>query len=163
MHIVIAISEDDYKEVKDDTYSGTLFENRVFSAIANGTLLPKGHGRLIDADALIYRQTHHGNYYTPFELIDRNDLDNAPTIIEADRDRLLQAIVDIKAEIDKRYDIIKPYDIQYAYGLDEALAIIDKHTSGDVHALEQEPICPSRGIDCEDCPAYENCKDGETV
>lgn len=39
MQIVIDISEDDYKEVQEDTYSGTPFENRVFSAIANGTLL----------------------------------------------------------------------------------------------------------------------------
>ena len=53
MHIVIEISEEDYKEVRKDTYSGTSFENRVFSAIDNGTPLPKGHGRLIDADSLI--------------------------------------------------------------------------------------------------------------
>lgn len=53
MQIVIEISEDDYKEVKEDTYSGTSFENRVFSAIANGTPLPKGHGALIDVDKII--------------------------------------------------------------------------------------------------------------
>lgn len=40
MQIVIEISEDDYKEVKEDTYSGTPFENRVFSAITNGTPIP---------------------------------------------------------------------------------------------------------------------------
>ena len=32
-----------------------------------------------------------------------------------------------------------------------------------ISALEQKPICPSAGIDCEDCPAYEkkmgHCKD----
>ena len=40
MKIVIDIPEDDYKEVKEDTSnSGTPFENRVFSAIANGTPL----------------------------------------------------------------------------------------------------------------------------
>ena len=59
-------------------------KNILIKAIGNGTPLPKGHGRLIDADALMYRQTHHGNYYTPFELIDSNGLDNALTIIEAD-------------------------------------------------------------------------------
>lgn len=26
-------------------------------------------------------------------------------------------------------------------------------------ALSQEPICPSHGIDCEDCPAYDPCGD----
>lgn len=28
-----------------------------------------------------------------------------------------------------------------------------------IKALEQEPICPSHGIDCEDCPAQEPCDD----
>jgi hypothetical protein len=28
-----------------------------------------------------------------------------------------------------------------------------------IKALEQEPICPSHGIDCEDCPAYDPCGD----
>ena len=81
MQIVIDISEELYQMCRGCLGDADCIE----SAIANGTPLPKGHGRLIDADALIYRQTHHGNYYTPFELIDRNDLNNAPTIIEADK------------------------------------------------------------------------------
>jgi hypothetical protein len=52
-------------------------------SIANGTLLPKHHGDLIDRDALIYEQTHHCGYLTPFNLIDRDNLKNAITIIEA--------------------------------------------------------------------------------
>ena len=40
MQIVIDILEEDYKEVLKDTYSGTPFENRVFTAIANGTPIP---------------------------------------------------------------------------------------------------------------------------
>lgn len=52
--LMIKISEDDYKEVKEDTYSGTPFENRVFSAIANGVPLPKGHGvELVDIRPLM--------------------------------------------------------------------------------------------------------------
>ena len=27
-----------------------------------------------------------------------------------------------------------------------------------IKALSQEPICPSHGIDCEDCPAYDPCE-----
>lgn len=27
-----------------------------------------------------------------------------------------------------------------------------------IKALSQEPICPSHGIDCEDCPAYAPCE-----
>ena len=37
MKLLIDISEEDYKEVLKDTYSGTPFENRIFTAIANGT------------------------------------------------------------------------------------------------------------------------------
>lgn len=48
MQMVIKISEDDYKEVLKDAYSGTPFENRVFSAIQNGILLPEPHGRISD-------------------------------------------------------------------------------------------------------------------
>ena len=31
-----------------------------------------------------------------------------------------------------------------------------------IDTLEQEPICPSHGIDCEDCPAYDPCGDVKT-
>ena len=83
MQIVIDIPEELYKANHRGLEAEELWDLRI--AIKNGTPLPKGHGRLIDADALIYKQTHHGNYYTPFELIDRNGLNNAPTIIEADK------------------------------------------------------------------------------
>ena len=41
MQIIIDISEDDYKEVLKDAYSGTPFENKVFSTIQNGIPLNK--------------------------------------------------------------------------------------------------------------------------
>ena len=47
-------------------------------AIVTGTMIPKGHGRLIDADALNF----NADYNEP--LISKLDFDNAPTIIEAD-------------------------------------------------------------------------------
>lgn len=46
----------------------------VFNAIRNSTPLPKGHGRLIDADAVLVEP--FGNTY--------RDIDIAETIIEAD-------------------------------------------------------------------------------
>ena len=84
--LVIKIPEEIYKssQILDVKHEDVI--QIPLEVIANGTPLPKGHGRLIDADALTYRQTHHGNYYTPFELIDRNRLNNAPTIIEADNE-----------------------------------------------------------------------------
>lgn len=37
MKLIIDISEEEYKEVLEDTYSGTPFENKIFTIIANGT------------------------------------------------------------------------------------------------------------------------------
>lgn len=113
MKIVIELPEEDYKEVQEDTYSGTPFENRVFSAVANGTPLPKGHGRLIDADAFIKEKTEifcencdrrrgmkdgkltkHFVYDigdAPCRACDTGDMidyvEDAPTIIEADKEK----------------------------------------------------------------------------
>ena len=51
MQIVIDIPEDEYNIVKYGQY-GNINIDIVRKAIAKGTPLPKGHGRLIDADAL---------------------------------------------------------------------------------------------------------------
>ena len=37
MKLIIDISEEEYKEVLEDTYSGTPFENKIFTIIAKGT------------------------------------------------------------------------------------------------------------------------------
>lgn len=47
--------------------------------VRRGTPLPKGHGRLIDADALIF----NADYWDPY--ISKLDFDRATTIIEADK------------------------------------------------------------------------------
>lgn len=52
MKIVIDIPEEAYKVLKD-TYKNRTGGLVVPEAIANGIPLPKEHGRLIDADALI--------------------------------------------------------------------------------------------------------------
>lgn len=51
MQLVIDISEDSYKATCNGCMLPPDVEN-VVNAIKNGTPLPKGHGRLIDADAL---------------------------------------------------------------------------------------------------------------
>ena len=50
MQIVIDIPEQIYLNAKTDMLCGT---DVIVNAIKNGTPLPKGHGRLIDADAFI--------------------------------------------------------------------------------------------------------------
>lgn len=83
IELVIKISEEIYNHLLsrykyqniDDTGLSEL--DKVGVAIKNGTPLPNGHGRLIDADALIF----NADYYEP--LISKRDFDFAPTIIEA--------------------------------------------------------------------------------
>lgn len=80
MQIVINISEKMYESVMDGTYCGTLYQE-----LKNGTILPKGHGRLVDADEIdnnIYDLTRSMdlNYGQISEVVD-----TAPTIVKADR------------------------------------------------------------------------------
>ena len=49
IELVIRISEEEYEECKQYGYETNYYER----AIANGIPLPKGHGRLIDANALL--------------------------------------------------------------------------------------------------------------
>lgn len=53
-------------------------------AIANGTPLPKGHGRLIDADALKTKKKHSYNEFYE-NVVSVAEIDWAETIIEADK------------------------------------------------------------------------------
>lgn len=50
MQIVIDIPEETYKEIKEGFYDKNT--RKMAIAIGNGIPLPKGHGRLIDADEL---------------------------------------------------------------------------------------------------------------
>ena len=72
MKVVIEISEEEYKRMKEKKMFGnvTVWKN----AICNGTPLPKGHGRLVDVSE--YFKKEFGDA--------RKFLDNATTIIEAD-------------------------------------------------------------------------------
>lgn len=53
MTLVIKLDDETYKEVMNRTEFDTLLLGiKLIEAVQNGTLLPKEHGRLIDADAL---------------------------------------------------------------------------------------------------------------
>jgi hypothetical protein len=88
MQIVIDIPNKIYESVQDGTYCGTLYEE-----LKNGTLLPKGHGRLIDADKTILNICGRscgchleecGNDYPCFSV---TRISSAQTIIEADKEQ----------------------------------------------------------------------------
>jgi hypothetical protein len=69
--IVIKIPEDYYRKVQDGRVSVAMMR----TAIRNGTVLPKGHGRMIDESQITGTFTWDNGYIECF----------APTIIEADR------------------------------------------------------------------------------
>ena len=79
MKIVIDIDE----EVKNRLRFGITYSKDiqvVCEALNDGTPLPKGHGRLIDADALNRKDVNCAN-------VPMNFIDTAPTIIEADKEK----------------------------------------------------------------------------
>ena len=83
MQIIINIDEYDYKNLM-------LYRNHpvglhwLEQKVITGTPLPKGHGRLIDADVLCdYFWDNRSKLYTHKDL--QIVIDNIPTIIEADK------------------------------------------------------------------------------
>lgn len=106
MQIVINIGEHN-KNVIDRFVNGEGFEvlptpivDDVIRAVRNGTPLPKGHGRLIDADylrdvALLHNWHGNDKNYVPYSdrkgyRLREREVDeailNAPTIIKADKE-----------------------------------------------------------------------------
>lgn len=89
MQIVIDIPKRTYEQLKflrEQGFDG--FETIIDKAVANGTPLPKGHGRLIDADRLTRAEIIPLWYHLPNGDIacPKIDIDHAPTIIEADKE-----------------------------------------------------------------------------
>lgn len=91
VEVLIKLPKELYQMIKEDTL---LPKNcAINEAIQNGTVLPKGHGRLIDADKLRESQFYSFNLpenyahkigYKERNLECQTDIANAPTIIEAD-------------------------------------------------------------------------------
>ena len=89
MQIVIEIPNAMYEDIKSgkDGYS-----NYVHTAIRNGTSLPKGHGRLKDADAICKDiisalGIRDEKYLLEAEKAVYKRIKNASTIIEADMEK----------------------------------------------------------------------------
>jgi len=74
MQLVIDIPKEDYDFIKRTGYH----TQSLYNAIKDGTPLPKGHGRLVDADALNRKDVNCAN-------VPMNFIDTAPTIIEANK------------------------------------------------------------------------------
>jgi len=89
--ILIRLEDELYEQCKTTelTEENEGFDFHIIKSVANGTVLPKEHGRLIDADA--YKE----KVFRKFPCNDRDDMNirrltemavlNAPTVIEADK------------------------------------------------------------------------------
>ena len=98
MKYIIELPEEDKEKfdnaTKDDIYGSYYDYNSVIgNAIKNGTPLPKNHGRLIDADKLVYDCSLGGGGCDhicrcdgcSYNIIREHTINEAPTIIEADK------------------------------------------------------------------------------
>ena len=76
IQIIANIDEKDLKgviEYADDIGEWIGFAENIVNSVFTGEKLPKGHGRLIDADKLCID-------------IEWSDIENAPTIVQADKE-----------------------------------------------------------------------------
>lgn len=77
MQIVIDIPDEIYKDIESRDWKNTIWaRDSLMRYIHEGVVLPKHHGRLIDADRLM-RVDH---------IILESQVDNAPTVIDADKE-----------------------------------------------------------------------------
>ena len=78
MKLIIDIPESLYRYIKPRYWDWSpRYEDVLCAAVQKGTVLPKGHGRLIDADALL-KDRH--------KAIPVIHIIEAPTILEADKE-----------------------------------------------------------------------------
>ena len=82
MKLVIDIPEKDYETILNSGF--VPYECDIVYAIINGTPLPKGHGRLIDADALYESSRLCHTEEDGTACVEWREINDAPTIIEAD-------------------------------------------------------------------------------
>lgn len=86
MEIVIALP-DGYAEILPNVQNGSGASKIILNAVKNGVVLPKHHGRLIDADK--FNQTiNNADYDTYNDYSNTFDwIENAPTIIKAEKEK----------------------------------------------------------------------------
>lgn len=83
MQIVINIPYGHYLSIKDGYLKDCI--KATTEAIVNGTILPKGHGRLIDADEIQFENNEFDTYSDYSRAFDA--IDGAETIIGADKEQ----------------------------------------------------------------------------
>lgn len=84
VELVIKIPEEKLSIIKNKMYCG-IYDSDLYKAIANGTILPKGHGKLIDADAFERRCMFDSDIEDMQDVI--YALRDYKSIIEADKEQ----------------------------------------------------------------------------
>lgn len=86
MELVIKLSDKEYNELQSASYYN-FDKYTAYLAMKNGTPLPKGHGRLIDADELEECKEMMNDIMDESKYAIRmDDVRNVPTIIEAEEE-----------------------------------------------------------------------------
>lgn len=85
MQIVIDIPNSLYANISK-IQRGSIASKRILDCVRGGTTLPKGHGRLIDADELKKEYPHDTDWDYPVNTncFVVESIDNSPTIIDAE-------------------------------------------------------------------------------
>lgn len=85
MQIVIDVSEETIRKIKNELYCG-IDDPDLYKAMENGKPLPKGHGRLIDADKMTSELLTIDSNYAFLADWTLQVLDAQPIVIEAEED-----------------------------------------------------------------------------
>lgn len=90
MQIVIDISDEDYKRIKDMPDAFNSLTSRAYKSIKNGTPLPKGHGDLVDKQKLLLEKDtmQEADTLREYDILFSSDVENAPTVIKADKEEV---------------------------------------------------------------------------
>lgn len=93
IELIIKISKEDFEIMKHNIVVNNplcpLSQEEIVSKIASGIPLPKGHGKLIDVSDIEWAKHREERNYIDYEVIDWDDIVNAPTIIEADKEVII--------------------------------------------------------------------------
>lgn len=88
MKLVVEIDEGTYKDIKKGKIYSSIRDVPLESvnAIANGTPLPKGHGRIVDISQIECLKAIHDAKYgrIPWSEAIKRIKNSAPTLVEAD-------------------------------------------------------------------------------
>ena len=83
MQIVIDLPNSLYANLQK-IQNGSIASGRILKIVKDGTVLPKNHGRLIDASQLYTVTTYDADDNHEICYVLYEDIENAPTILEAE-------------------------------------------------------------------------------